>query len=135
MIFRSVSTPRDLGAAGERRASRYYRARLYSILARNLRDREGEIDLVVRRGRTVVFVEVKTRQQRHAGAPHEAVTRSKQLVIAGLADRFLRRHDLTGCSVRFDVLSLFWNGRRFEVEHFADAFRLETEPAAPWRWK
>ena len=52
----------ELGPIGERRALWYFRLRGYRIVARNVRLRRGEIDLIVRRGRTLVFVEVKTRQ-------------------------------------------------------------------------
>lgn len=124
---------RNLGTAGERRAVWFYRWRGYSIEERNLRTSGGEIDLIVTRGRTVVFVEVKSRQRLHLGDPHEAVDRSKQLRIARLAERYLRHHGLSACEVRFDVVSLVWTGHRFLLEHFPGAFDLASDEVRPWR--
>ncbi|HSP35400.1 MAG TPA: YraN family protein, partial [Thermoanaerobaculia bacterium] len=62
----------SLGARGERRAAWFYRLRGYRVVARNVRLHSGEIDLVVRRGRTLVIAEVKTRQSLAAGEGFEA---------------------------------------------------------------
>ena len=37
--------------------------------------------------------------------------------------------------LRYDILSLFWNGRRFVVTHFPDAFRPVSDPVRPWKWR
>lgn len=124
---------RNLGIAGERRAVWFYRWRGYSIEERNLRTSDGEIDLIVMRARTVVFVEVKTRQWLHLGEPHEAVNRAKQLQIARLAERYLRSRDFSGYEVRFDVVSIVWTGHRFRLEYFPDAFALASDEVRPWR--
>src|SRR5205823_7606023 len=108
---------RRLGALGERRAEWFYRLRGYTIVGRNVRLRAGEIDLIVRRGKTLAFVEVKTRQSLAAGEGFESVDRAKQLQLVRLADEYLARHPHRG-EIRHDVLSLFWNGRRFIVRHF-----------------
>ncbi len=126
-------TPGDLGRAGENRGVWFYRWRGYRIVARNVRSNEGEIDLIVSRGKTLAFVEIKTRQTRERGAPHEAVNRSKQLRIARLAERFVASKRLEVGLVRFDVLSLFWNGRKFEIEWFPSAFELRAAPSRPWK--
>jgi putative endonuclease len=123
----------ELGHRGERRAVWYFRLRGYRIVARNLRTAAGEIDLIVRRFDTLAFVEVKTRQSRGAGAPHEAVDRDKQRRIFALAEDFLRRYDARECRIRFDVVSAFWDGRRIALTHYADAFRPMSDPARPWQ--
>jgi putative endonuclease len=105
----------------------------YSIVARNERLQRGEIDLVVRRGRVLVFVEVKTRQSLAAGEGYEAVDRAKQLQLVRLAGEYLARHRHGG-EIRYDVLSLFWTGMRFVIRHFPDAFRPVSDPRRPWRW-
>jgi putative endonuclease len=122
-----------LGSRGERRAVWFYRLRGYSIVGRNVRMRSGEIDLVVRRGRALVFVEVKTRQSLAAGEGYESVDRAKQLQLVRLVDEYLAKHAHVG-DVRYDVLSLFWNGRRFVVRYFRDAFRPVSDARQPWKW-
>jgi putative endonuclease len=124
---------KELGRRGERRAAWFYRLRGYSIVARNLRFRSGEIDLIVRRGRALAFVEVKTRQSLTAGEGYESVDRVKQLQLVRLAGEYLARHPHSG-EIRYDLLSLYWTGLRFVVRHFPDAFRPVSDARHPWRW-
>jgi putative endonuclease len=126
-------SPRDLGQRGERRAAWHYRLRGYRILARNVRLPAGEIDLVLKRGATIVIAEVKTRQSVSAGEGHEAVNRTKRERMIKLGDQWAARHP--DAQLRYDILSLFWNGRRFVVTHFADAFRPVADARRPWLWR
>jgi putative endonuclease len=96
----------ELGAAGEALAARWYEAEGFEILARNWRCREGELDLVARRGPLVVFCEVKTRRTAAFGVPAEAVTVAKQRRIRVLATRWLRESGMRAQSLRFDVASV-----------------------------
>ena len=101
------SARRLLGAAGEAAAERWYRDHGYRILARNWRCREGEIDLVARRARVVVFCEVKARTTDAFGVPAEAVTRTKQQRLRRLAARWLAETPSHGrASIRFDVAAV-----------------------------
>lgn len=134
LLVRSFA-PRDLGRRGEARARWFYRLRGYTIVAKNVATGDGEIDLIARRGKTIVFVEVKTRQQSIAGAPWEAVDRRKQLQVARLAEAWIRANEPEAESFRFDVLSLVWSGWRFKVEHFENAFELHHDPQRPWKKK
>jgi len=97
---------RALGSSGEDAAAAWYEANGYRILARNWRCRQGEIDLVLRRGRTIVFCEVKTRTSASFGAPIEAVTRTKQLRLRALAARWLAESTTPAGEIRFDVVSV-----------------------------
>jgi putative endonuclease len=133
VLFKRVFDPKDLGRRGERRAVWFYRLRGFAVVARNVRWREGEIDLIVRRGRVLAFVEVKTRQSLAAGEGFDAVRREKQLQIVRLAEAYLARHPHRG-EVRYDVVSLYWTGLRFVVTHFADAFQPVADARWPWRW-
>jgi putative endonuclease len=97
---------RALGQRGEILVAGWYEAAGYEILDRNWRCREGELDLICARGRTVVFCEVKTRTSARFGAPVEAVTGVKQRRIRVLAARWLEARQLRGRDLRFDVASV-----------------------------
>jgi putative endonuclease len=112
---------RALGAAGEDAVADWYRAAGFEVLDRNWRCREGELDLVVARGRLIVFCEVKTRRSDAFGAPVEAVTAPKQRRLRALAVRWLEERR-GGGDVRFDVASVRPGRGGLEVELLEDAF-------------
>jgi putative endonuclease len=99
---------RALGQKGEDLVAAWYEAAGYRILDRNWRCREGELDLVVSRGRTVVFCEVKTRRSIRFGAPVEAVTVTKQRRLRTLALQWLAAQSQRGGDLRFDVASVLF---------------------------
>jgi len=92
------------------------------VLARNYRVREGEIDLVAKRGRVLAFVEVKTRRGHAFGIPAEAVTFRKQARIRLLARRFLQETAVHADVLRFDVVEVEPNGDELHVRHIEAAF-------------
>lgn len=104
---------RALGARGEMLAARWYEAHGYVVVARNWRCRDGEIDLVLARGREVVVCEVKTRTSTAYGTPAEAVTRPKQLRIRRIAMRWLDAQEIRPAHLRFDVACVI--GQRVDV--------------------
>lgn len=116
----------DLGARGEDAVADRYRAAGYEILARNWRCREGELDIVASRGRTLVFCEVKTRRSTAFGTPAEAITVTKQRRLRVLAGRWLaqrERHDRPFYDeMRFDVASVTPAGDALAVEVLEAAF-------------
>ncbi len=120
----TTSNRRALGATGEAAAAAWLETRGYRVLARNVRSRAGEIDLVARQADLVVFVEVKSRTGEAFGHPSEAIVGRKQRRIARLADAFLQAHRLHRCAVRFDAMAvrLGRDGEVLEIEHIPDAF-------------
>ncbi|MGZ0177891.1 MAG: YraN family protein [Acidimicrobiales bacterium] len=98
-----------LGQAGEDAVATWYRKAGYTILERNWRCFEGEIDIIARRGRTIVVCEVKTRRSGRQMDPSLTITPSKQSKVRTAAYRWLDEHDSCG-RVRFDV-ALVVNGR------------------------
>ena len=78
----------------------------YEIIERNWRTKGGELDLVVRSGQLVAFVEVKTRASDAYGDPALAVTVSKQRRLRRLAASWLAASGHHGVEVRFDVVSV-----------------------------
>jgi len=119
---------RELGAAGEAAAAAWLEARGYRVLARNVRTRHGEIDLVAQLGSLVAFVEVKSRTSVRYGHPAEAITQHKQYRLARLAAVCLDRLRLEGCAVRFDAIAirLDTRGAVLALEHVPDAFQAGT---------
>src|SRR5262249_9204570 len=115
--------PKPLGRRGEDAAARYLKRLGYVIVARGHRDNIAEIDLVAVDGRTVVFIEVKTRTTHDAGHPADAVDNVKQRRLTRLALSYMKRHDLLDCKARFDVIAITWPDRgRPVIEHFKNAF-------------
>jgi putative endonuclease len=121
---RRALAPKTLGQRGEAAAARYLKRLGYVIVARGSHIRRGEIDLIAVDGRTVVFVEVKTRVSHDAGHPAEAVDREKQRRLTRLAMVYLKRHHLLENPARFDVIAITWpkNQRRPMIEHYKNAF-------------
>ena len=114
---------RELGTAGEAAVSAWYEAAGYAVVDRNWRVRDGEIDIVARRGTTIVFCEVKTRRSDAFGAPAEAVTARKQARLRKLVVQWLAAHDARADELRFDVASVRPDGRGgFLVDVFEAAF-------------
>ena len=113
---------RAAGAQREAMAADWLEARGYTILERNYRCRQGEIDLIGRDGRYLVFIEVKYRRDGRLGDPLEAVNARKQARILYTARNYLRekRYSLsTPC--RFDVVAVRGN----EISVLKDAFGQE----------
>ena len=110
------------GDRGEELALRYLTARGYTLLRRNYRTRHGELDLIMRRGGTIVFVEVKLRRTTGFGHPLEAVTPRKRAKIRSMAELYLAKHKPDFEELRFDVVGILAAGREPEIEHVRDAF-------------
>jgi putative endonuclease len=111
-----------LGRAGEDLAARHYRRLGFKVVERNHRRPGGEIDLVLRRGRVLVFCEVKTRSSDRWGVPAEAVHPVKQERLRRLAAGWMTDKRPGRVDVRFDVVSAMVRDGRIEIEHIADAF-------------
>jgi putative endonuclease len=101
---------RAASVPSEELAARWYEGQGYEVLERNWRRREGEVDLIARRGATVVFIEVETRATGQYGTGTEPALPAKQRRIRRLAARWLS--ELTPAvgrsrvEARFDVVSI-----------------------------
>ena len=116
--------PRDeLGRRGEEVAAAYLKSLGYRIVGRRERVLRGDIDVVALDGRTVVFVEVRSRSDTQHGHPAETVGHVKQRRMAELATAYIRRHRLEDCSVRLDVVAVtFPAAGKPVIEHYQNAF-------------
>jgi putative endonuclease len=121
-----LSEQRDiLGRLGENLAAEYLQNAGYKILARNYRQKCGEIDIIAQDRDTLVFIEVKTRKTLSFGPPFAAVTEKKQKQIGRVAQDYLCRNDLYNRPARFDVVSiLIKDGKEPDIELLANAFDL-----------
>lgn len=115
----------DLGTIGERIAEGFLRKKGYRILARNYGSKGGEIDIVAKDRKTIVFVEVKTRKGEGFGTPQESVTKGKMRRLVRTAKEYLLSTGLgEEVMCRFDVVAIRV-GERTTVEHIKDAFSLD----------
>ncbi len=95
------------GARAERRARLFYLLRGYRVLERNSRPGGVEVDLIVRRGRLVVFAEVKAKLGERFGDPVEMVGWEKQQRLRRAAEAWLAEHpEAAEWEVRFDIVAV-----------------------------
>jgi putative endonuclease len=119
-----MATPRDARARGEaieRLAAAWLAERGLVLVAANQHARGGELDLVMRDGETLVFVEVRHRADARHGHPLETVTPAKQRRLVRAARFYLQRNRLS-CACRFDVLAVTGQWPRLEFDWVANAF-------------
>ncbi len=123
-----MNARQQFGRAAEAAAERYLVRDGWTVLGRNVRVGRGELDLIVRRGRVLAFVEVKARRSAACGAPEDAVDGRKRRQVSRLAELWLaaRPWALGGVSdVRFDVVAVDATVRPPEVRHLPAAFTLD----------
>jgi len=117
-----MATRQEKGKRGEEHAMEFLKEQGLQVIARNFRCPLGEIDLVGRDGKTVVFVEVRSRFGAGFGLAQESVTRSKQRRLTKLAQWYLKRYRLEHEPARFDVIAIAWEGEKPEVTWIINAF-------------
>ena len=124
--MRPVFAHRESGASAERKAEDFLSGQGLVIIERNYRCRSGEIDLIMRDGETILFVEVRFRKNLSFGTPAETVTLGKQKKIIATARYFLQMHrNYLRSPCRFDVLAISWSSQE-NIDWIKDAF----QPAA-----
>ncbi|GAA4900625.1 YraN family protein [Ferrimonas pelagia] len=97
---------RSRGLEAEQHACDYLQAQGLRLLERNVQCRFGEIDLIMRHGEQLVFVEVKYRQSRGFGGAAQAVTAAKQHKLRATALWYLQQQGWGERPCRFDVLAI-----------------------------
>ena len=117
----------DIAEIGESLAVAHLKARGCKILAQNYRAGRGEIDLIVKDGQFIVFVEVKTRRSLRFGVPQAAVTKQKQRQISKIALTYLQSKNLWDAPCRFDVIGihLSYQSELLHLEHIESAFDFQ----------
>ena len=119
---RSDAQKDALGDRGENVAARYLRNKGFKIIVRNFRCEVGEIDIIARDGKTLVFVEVKTRAYDDP-EPEEQVNLAKQQQLTKVAKLYLSRYGVPQPPARFDVVGVVWpNNQSPIIRHTPEAF-------------
>lgn len=112
-----------IGAYGEGLAARHLTALGMSVLERNWRCDEGEIDIVLRDGATLVVCEVKARTSLVAGTPHEAITDAKLARLKRLGERWATERGVRPDGIRIDLVAVLLQRRGAPaIEHVAGLF-------------
>lgn len=111
----------DTGKQGEEEAVRYLREKGYEIMTRNYRYQHAEIDLIVKKGKILAFVEVKTRTNLSYGNPEEFVSYTKAKLVMKAAEQYIFARDWQG-DVRFDIVAVTVAGSELRIKHIEDAF-------------
>jgi putative endonuclease len=114
-----------VGSRGEELAAAFLERNGFRIVERNFRCKGGEVDIIARDGKTIVFIEVKSRRTLSYGVPQLAVTPFKQRQISKAALTWLSKKRLHDSPARFDVIAILLdNSYSHQIEHIRDAFEL-----------
>lgn len=120
------TTAQNRGQLGENIARRFLVARGYQFLQANFRWYGGEVDLIMKHGEAIIFVEVKLRTN-GAYLPHEAVHQHKKFRLIRTCEVYLKKHCLyERIPFRIDVVEIILEGTRAKVRHFEDAVMRDT---------
>lgn len=112
----------DLGKKGEELAVKFLESKGYTILDRNWKFGQEEIDIIAQKGAELIIAEVKTRSGSYFGDPEEFVTPAKQKHLVRAADAYVQEKDLD-LEVRFDVVGVIFTGDTHHINHIPDAFQ------------
>lgn len=126
MSTRVPSARLALGQRAESLAADYLEERGYTIVVRNWRRPEGELDLIARHGGTCIFVEVRSRTGTERGHALETVNASKRARVLRAARMYLDEEQPQAEEFRFDVVGVTFSAEDGtpEIVHIEDAFRV-----------
>lgn len=113
-----------LGKIGEDLACEFLKRENYTILERNFRCRQGEIDIIAKdmKSQELVFLEVKARTSFQYGRPAEAVNNVKQHNIYKCANYYIYKNRIENIPIRLDVIEIYIKSGKFEINHIKQAF-------------
>lgn len=107
----------QIGKSGEDEAEEYLEKLNYKILSRNFRCKSGEIDIIAKDKKEVIFIEVKTRTTLVCGTPSESVNVNKKRHIREAAKYYLYKENLYNVFCRFDVIEIYFLNNVCEISH------------------
>ena len=116
-----MTDKQEFGRRGEAIALAFYTENKFSIVEKNWQNNHLEVDLIVKNEEYIVFCEVKTRSANPLVEPKQAVTTQKQRNIIRAANYYVLKHRIA-LEVRFDIVSIIFNGEDYTLEHIPFAF-------------
>ena len=116
-----LTDAQTLGLLGERIAAKWLRRRGWRVLEHRFRSGHRDLDLVVQRGKTIAFVEVKTRTDLCFGGPVSAVDFFKLQQLRRSAVVWMSRHGRPGMEYRIDVVAVWISGDHVKIYHVENA--------------
>ena len=120
-----MQTPtQQYGKKSENDAVRYLKKNGYRIIEKNYRTRLGEIDIIAKDGKTIVFVEVKARRSIRYGHPKWAITPKKKRNMSMVALHYLKSTRQNKAKARFDVITIHPEENSMRIELIKNAFEL-----------
>ena len=117
----------ELGQLGEALALKKMKDLGYKCIIRNYRCSLGEVDLIAKDGKTLVFVEIKTRRRKSLGYAKEAITERKKRQLSKVALAYMKANDCSHMKSRFDVVAINIINGKSEIEVVRNAFDLAYE--------
>ncbi len=120
-----ASSTKDKGRKAEDRALRFLSKKGYQVLERNVRFKEGELDIVAIHAGQLCFVEVRSRASARHGGPEETISKTKQARLLAAARRYLQKHpQYAKLPARFDVVAI-QSGLLGGMQLIQDAFEAQ----------
>ncbi len=114
---------KSFGEKGEELAAEYLKSLGYEIIQRNYRFGHGEIDIIAKDKETLVFVEVKTRENLKFGPPELAITKKKQRQIKKIGEAYLYENNISDTQCRIDVIAILMErNKQPKLNHIINAF-------------
>ena len=122
MNRKGATSHRNKGKIGEDAAVNFLKQNGYEILEQNYYYNHGEIDIIAKDGKVLVFVEVKSRRSTRFGEPEESVTPKKQELLRRTAEGYAVEKNIGEIDCRFDVVSVMMNDGKAECRILKDCF-------------
>ncbi len=115
------------GKIGEDLACKHLQKNKYTIINRNFRCKQGEIDIIAydEKRKELIFIEVKTRSNIEYGLPSEAIVKMKKNHIINSAKYYNYKNKIENVPIRFDVIEVFLNNSNYKINHIKNAFYYE----------
>lgn len=118
-----ISLNRIIGNKGESISTNFLTQKKYKILETNFKNKFGEIDIIAFYKGTIIFIEVKSRNNLNYGMPCESVTKKKQQKIKSVANYYIYIKNLFNYNVQFDIIEvIFYPVDLYKINHIKDAF-------------